>query len=99
MKITVAVCTWNRAQLLEKTLERMTQLRQPERADWELLVVNNNCTDTTDAVIAAFAARLPIRRVWQPVPGLSNARNAAVEHAAGDYIIWTDDECSSIQSG
>jgi glycosyltransferase involved in cell wall biosynthesis len=92
MKITVAVCTWNRASLLEKTLERMTHLQQPKHVDWELLVVNNNCTDTTDAVIAAFAEKLPIRRVLQPVPGLSNARNAAVENAAGDYIVWTDDD-------
>jgi GT2 family glycosyltransferase len=54
--------------------------------------VNNNCTDGTDAVIGAFADRLPIRRLVEPVPGLSHARNCALQHASGDYILWIDDD-------
>lgn len=91
MHITVAICTWNRAGLLRQTLERMTRLRPP-RGPWQLLVVNNNCTDDTDAVLEAFASRLPLRRMFEPNLGLSNARNAAVAAADGDYLIWTDDD-------
>jgi glycosyltransferase involved in cell wall biosynthesis len=90
--MTVAICTWNRAPLLRQTLEEMTKLAVPADVWWELLVVNNNCTDATDAVIAEFSARLPIRRLFQPEPGLSNARNMAVAEARGDYIVWTDDD-------
>lgn len=64
----------------------------PAGMEWELLVVNNNCTDATDQVIAAFANRLPIRRLFEPDPGLSNARNRAVLEASGSYIVWTDDD-------
>jgi len=70
----------------------MTELEIPYGVQWELLVVNNNCTDATDEIIASFADRLPIRRLLQPAPGLSNARNKAVEEASGEYIIWTDDD-------
>jgi GT2 family glycosyltransferase len=69
----------------------MTRLRPP-RGGWQLLVVNNNCTDETDAVLEAFAARLPLRRVFEPNLGHSNARNAAVAAAEGEYLVWTDDD-------
>ncbi len=58
----------------------------------EVIVVNNNCTDDTDEVIASFAGRLPIRRLFEPRPGQSNARNTAVREARGDYVLWTDDD-------
>lgn len=90
--MTVAICTWNRHELLRQTLEDMTHLAVPADVSWELLVVNNNCTDATDEVIAAYSERLPIRRLFQPVPGLSNARNLASLEASGSYVIWTDDD-------
>lgn len=92
MKLTVAICTWNRASLLRRTLESLMAQRQLRDMAWELLVVNNNCTDETDAVICAFESRLPVRLLHEPTPGLSNARNAAIAAAAGDYIVWTDDD-------
>lgn len=70
----------------------MTHLEVPGDVTWELLVVNNNCTDATDVVIAAYSDKLPIRRLFQPIPGLSNARNLASLEATGDYVIWTDDD-------
>jgi glycosyltransferase involved in cell wall biosynthesis len=39
-----------------------------------------------------MASRLPLRRVFEPEPGFSSARNAAVRHATGDYIVRTDDD-------
>lgn len=90
--VTVAICTWNRDHLLRQTLEEMTRLAVPAGLVWELLVVNNNCTDDTDGVIAAFADRLPIRRLFESQPGLSHARNRAVAEAAGEYVVWTDDD-------
>jgi glycosyltransferase involved in cell wall biosynthesis len=92
MLLTVAVCTWNRSRLLRQCLEQMTRLDIPSGVDWELLVVNNNCTDDTDAVITAFDSRLPIRRLFEPKPGKSFALNRAVCEACGEYILWTDDD-------
>ena len=92
MSITIAICTWNRCQLLRQTLEQMRKLVIPRGTQWELLVVNNNCTDATDDVIASFLDRLPIRRLFEPRPGKSSALNLAVRQARGDYILWTDDD-------
>jgi glucosyl-dolichyl phosphate glucuronosyltransferase len=92
LHLTVAVCTWNRSALLTNSLEQMTRLTVPPSVTWELVVVNNGSTDATDAVIASFQERLPIRPVFEPTPGLSTARNRALIAATGDYVLWTDDD-------
>lgn len=92
MDLTVAVCTWNRASWLDRTLTRMRDLRVPPGLTWELLVVNNNCTDDTDAVLARHADALPLRRLFEPNQGLSHARNRAVSEARGQLVVWTDDD-------
>ena len=92
MHITVAVCTWNRCESLRRTLKQMTMLVVPDEVSWELLVINNNSSDRTEDVARSFASSLPIRHIFEPRPGLSNARNRAVSEAAGEYILWTDDD-------
>ncbi len=91
MRLTVAICTWNRASLLDRTLARIAQ-DETTGLEWEVLVVNNNCTDDTDAVIARHQRHLPVRRILERRQGLSNARNAAAMAARGDLIVWTDDD-------
>jgi glycosyltransferase involved in cell wall biosynthesis len=92
MVITVAICTLNRAESLRRTLDSLAAMRLPDDVDWEVVVVNNNCTDHTDEVIKAFADRLPIRREFEPERGLSHARNRAIDAAKGHYVVWTDDD-------
>ncbi|MCA9116028.1 MAG: glycosyltransferase family 2 protein [Planctomycetaceae bacterium] len=94
MEITVAICTWNRAAILDQTLGELRQVHIPQGLEWELLVVNNNCTDATDAVLDRHAAFLPIRRLSEPTPGKANAANLAVREARGDLLVWTDDDVS-----
>jgi glycosyltransferase involved in cell wall biosynthesis len=92
MSVTIAICTLDRAESLRRTLDSLTAMRVPDNLDWEVVVVNNDCTDHTEEVIAAFAGRLPIRGAFEPQRGLSRARNCAVDAARGDYIAWTDDD-------
>jgi glycosyltransferase involved in cell wall biosynthesis len=92
MNVTVAICTWNRSALLARTLERMTALTIPPDVDWELLVIDNNCTDDTVTVAGQFADRLPVRIEREPSPGVAYARNRALRAAKGDYILFTDDD-------
>jgi glucosyl-dolichyl phosphate glucuronosyltransferase len=91
--ITVGICTWNRALLLRKTLEQLTRINPlPDGVSWELIVVDNACTDATAEILDSFTSRLPLRRLYEPKPGLSNARNAALTAARGGHIVWTDDD-------
>jgi glycosyltransferase involved in cell wall biosynthesis len=90
--ITVAICTYNRSPLLDRTLARLAEIKPPTLQEWEVIVVNNRCTDNTDDVIERYVTRLPLQRIYQPESGLSNARNAAIDTAHGEYILWTDDD-------
>jgi len=92
MLATIAICTFNRAESLRRTLDSLVAMRVPDDLDWEVVVVNNNCTDRTDEVIETFAERLPLRRELEKQQGQSHARNRAVDVARGDYIVWTDDD-------
>jgi len=92
MLISVAICTYNRATLLDQTLDRMRQLRIPDGIDWELLIVDNNCSDDTADVVARYQSTLPIRALSEPEQGLSHARNHAMDAANGELLLWTDDD-------
>lgn len=92
MLITIAICTHNRAALLRETLFTLTEMVPAPGSTWELLVVNNGCTDDTSAVLREFSCNLPLRVFYEATLGLSNARNCAVAAASGEYIIWTDDD-------
>jgi len=92
MHATIAICTWNRSDLLDKTLIQMRELEIPAGTQWEIVVVNNRCTDNTDDVLARHAAALPLRRIFEDKQGQSHARNAAAQAARGDLVVWTDDD-------
>ncbi len=90
--LSVILCTWNNARRLRITLDAISQCDVPDMLDWELVLVNNNCTDETDRVAEEFSGRLPLRYIHQPKPGLSNARNAGLAHASGRLVLFTDDD-------
>ncbi len=88
----VCICTHNRAPLLRQTLERLTQVRAPAGVRLEVVVVNNHSTDSTPTVLAEAAAVLPLHAVDEARPGIAYARNAAVAAAAGEVLVWIDDD-------
>lgn len=91
--VSVIVATRNRCAPLAETLEAMTRLVVPPALTWELIVVDNGSTDGTSALLDRYRARLPLRSVVEPVPGLSVARNAGLHVARGEVIAFTDDDC------
>jgi glycosyltransferase involved in cell wall biosynthesis len=92
VRVSVAICTWNRALLLRETLTQFQQLTVPADTSWELIVVDNNSTDTTAAVVREFERVLPIRYVFEAAAGLSVARNTALSIAEGELLLFTDDD-------
>lgn len=92
MNISVIICTWNNARRLEITFESLMKCVVPDGVRWEVVVVNNNCTDDTDCVVKQYADQLPIVYVQEPQKGLSRAKNAGLAKATGDLVIFTDDD-------
>ncbi len=90
--VTIVICTWNRAPLLRQTLASLSRLRHLHDGPVDLLVVNNNCTDDTAAVLAAAPSELSLTAVFEPIPGKSHALNRALRTARGEYLLFTDDD-------
>ncbi|WP_103019801.1 glycosyltransferase [Salinibacter altiplanensis] len=92
MDISVVLCTYNNAERLRITLGALCKLAPPEDADWELVAVNNNSTDSTKQVIKSFSGQLPITYVHEPQQGKSRALNSGLSAARGELIVFTDDD-------
>jgi GT2 family glycosyltransferase len=90
---TVALCTHNHADRLERTLVDLAQLKPPQ-APWEFLIIDNGCSDGTPELLSrhTWPAGWHVRVVREDKLGLSNARNRAIAEAKGDYIIFMDDD-------
>jgi glycosyltransferase involved in cell wall biosynthesis len=86
IKVTVAIPTYNRADLLRQTLTGITAQQFP-RENYEILVVDNNSQDHTRAVVEEFKDASPAPRyVIERRQGLDFARNRAIYSARGDVI-------------
>jgi len=90
--VTVAVCTRDRPGQLAAFLSSACSLVVPPELRWELVIIDNGSDDASAAVVEGFASSLPLRRIEEPVIGVSHARNRAVREARGDYICWADDD-------
>jgi glycosyltransferase involved in cell wall biosynthesis len=95
VSLDVVVCTYNNAALLDRTLEALARQRASESIDWRIMVVNNNSTDETQAVVErhARAAPVPLRVVREKEQGLTPARLRGVRETEGDWIAFVDDDC------
>jgi glycosyltransferase involved in cell wall biosynthesis len=92
MKQSVVVCTRDRAASLARLLDSLARCEPPRHASWQVVVVDNGSRDGTPAVLESFRERLPLVALREPQPGLSRARNAGLDAADGDYLLWTDDD-------
>lgn len=91
-RVTIAICTYNRAGFLRQTLTGMTRQDYPAEL-LEILVIDNNSPDGTRAVVEEFAmVRTAPRHVLETKQGLDHARNRGIAEAAGDIIILADDD-------
>lgn len=93
IEYSVALCTHNNGDRLKKTLDDLTNLQSPQ-ASWELVIVDNGCTDHTDEILAAFnwPENWHVRITKEEKLGLSNARNRAIDESCGNYVIFMDDD-------
>jgi glycosyltransferase involved in cell wall biosynthesis len=92
VQLSVCICTFNRAESLRQTLDSMAALEDNSWDSSECLVIDNNCTDHTSAIVEEFRMRLPIRLIWEQRQGLSHARNRAVAESTGEFVVFTDDD-------
>ena len=92
-KLTVGICTYNRAERLPALVRALRAQDCP--LPFELLFVNNNSRDNTLQILEELAAEpgAPLRFVTEHRQGIVPARNRAIAEALeSDYFIFIDDD-------
>lgn len=95
--LSVIICTYNRAHFLKDTLASLLEQKADGNFIHEVIVVDNNSSDATRAVVESFFPRFNVasprlKYLFQSAQGKSGAVNKAIEAAKGDIIVFTDDD-------
>ncbi|MGF1480785.1 MAG: hormogonium polysaccharide biosynthesis glycosyltransferase HpsE [Cyanophyceae cyanobacterium] len=91
---TVAICTYNGEARLPRVLNRLVQQTHIDFS-WEVIVVDNNSSDSTAKVIQQYQSTwsiCPLRSYFEPQQGLAFARRCAMKHARGELVGFLDDD-------
>ena len=91
MDLTIIVPTHNRSDLLGKTLRGFCEQESGELL-WELLIVSDGSTDSTEETVIHFQDRLPLRYLSQAKRGVSSARNRGLREARAPVALFLDDD-------
>jgi len=93
-KISIVICTYNRAHLLPDTLNSLLNNTAPA-SRYEILIIDNNSSDHTHAVAKDIINKYPennIKYITESRQGLSYARNRGIREASFPLIAFFDDD-------
>jgi len=91
MEISIIIPTYNRSDLLKRTLQGYCNQEMPD-LQWELIVVSDGSTDSTQQILTDFKKKLPVTYLVQEKRGVSSARNAGLRAARSPIVLFVDDD-------
>ena len=97
-RICIGVCTYKRPVMLRSCLSSLAPLQIPDGCALSVVVVDNDSTPTSRENVEAFnglSEGIPFHYGHEPKRGISQARNAILDAAAGlraDWIVMIDDD-------
>ncbi|MBX7093171.1 MAG: glycosyltransferase [Flavobacteriales bacterium] len=94
IRVSLIVCTYNREQYIGRAIDNVAN-QNADKNSYELVLVNNQSTDSTDVIcqekIAAFPG-LKVQYIIETSQGLSYARNRGFKESKGDILVYLDDD-------
>ncbi len=90
----IIICTYNREKYLYTALQKMAE-NDFSPMLYEIVLVNNNSTDSTEEECRRFHADYPsirFRYFVEEQQGLSHARNRGIREAKEEMLIFLDDD-------
>ena len=88
--LTIAICTHDRTELLERCLESIQVHAAKSASVIEIIVVDNNPSDASTKHLVSKYENVIYH--CEPLAGLDFARNRALSVATGDIIAYLDDD-------
>ncbi len=100
--ISVIIATCNRCEDLNKVLESLSKQIGDGSFSCEIIVVDNNSTDSTKEAVIAYQDKFKqissddlvfeLRYLFEPAQGKTRAINKGIREAQGSIIAFTDDD-------
>jgi len=95
--IEVLICTHNREQLLQRTIQFLNDTIRPPHYELSIFVVANACCDDTLKFLQSYQEKadsklLALKWIEEKTPGKSNALNSAIPHLTASLIAMVDDD-------
>lgn len=89
-QISAIICTHNRENYLGAAIDSL--LGQDFPGNFEVVVVDNASTDRTREVVEARYPSPNLKYVYEPITGLSVARNTGAKAASAEILAYLDDD-------
>ena len=94
MRFSIIIPTFNRPADLERCLAALRCQKYP-REQFEVIVVDDGGHVDLQPVVASFGQQIRLTLLRQTNGGCASARNKGAEHASGDWLAFTDDDCAA----
>lgn len=88
--ISAIICTHNRDAYLGAAIDSL--LAQDFADSFEVVVVDNGSSDNTRAVVEQRLDNPRLKYIYEPVIGLSVARNTGAKESSGEILAYLDDD-------
>jgi len=88
----ILIPTFNRPRQLHECLESMAEQDYPTDC-FEVIVINDGSNVPLGQIIDRFKNVMTLTLLNQVNSGPAAARNFGAEHASGEYLVFTDDDC------
>lgn len=94
--ISAIICTHNRDTYLGAAIDSL--LTQKNFVGFEVIVVDNGSSDSTRKVVEKRLSDSRLKYIYEPVLGLSVARNTGANAASGKILAYLDDDAVASES-
>lgn len=95
-KYSILIPTYNRASVLDITLEMMCKIHS--EGIWsEIIIIDNNSNDDTRLVVEKYNDKLPVKYLFESRQGKNIALNKGICVAQGDILVFVDDDVTPVE--
>jgi len=92
MRVTIVIATYNRRDILERSLEYLFRQDYP-KDQYEIIVVDDGSSDGTQKMVEEKNPSASLKYLkHEERRGQSKAKNLGISHAQGEVIIFIDDD-------
>ena len=92
--ISIIICCYNSNWIINKCLEALISQNIPNWISWEIILIDNCCTDQTAITANEIlkTTNISYKIIYEKTPGLRYARERGIKNALYEFLLFVDDD-------